>query len=94
MTGVQGVQGEALLIARLKLTVLIAAELWEDAVEVGMRALTAAAGHADEETTRIAIALAGMGLLVDSDVVSHFLCGAHSCARPLPQPRSLNLATP
>ena len=82
---------ESLLIVRLKLKSLLQDEEWEEAAAVGMSGLRAAAAAPpsesnNEETTQIATALADLGLLVDADVVSRFLCGAHSCghlAQPL-----------
>ena len=82
---------ESLLIVRLKLKSLLEDEEWEEAAAVGMSGLRAAAAAPpsesnNEETTKIATALADLGLLVDADVVSRFLCGAHSCghlAQPL-----------
>ena len=82
---------ESLLIVRLKLKSLLQDEEWEEAAAVGMSGLRAAAAASpsesnNEETTKIATALADLGLLVDADVVSRFLCGAHSCghlAQPL-----------
>lgn len=82
---------ESLLIVRLKLKSLLQEEQWEEAAAVGMSGLRAAAAappsqSSNEETAQIATALADLGLLVDADVVSRFLCGAHSCghlAQPL-----------
>ena len=81
---------ESLLIVRLKLKSLLQEEEWEEAAAVGMSGLRAAAAAPpsesnNEETTQIATALADLGLLVDADVVSRFLCGAHSCGQ-LAQP--------
>ena len=81
---------ESLLIVRLKLKSLLQEEEWEEAAAVGMSGLRAAAvappsDTNNEETTQIATALADLGLLVDADVVSRFLCGAHSCGQ-LAQP--------
>ena len=89
MTG-QHLTPESLLIVRLKLKSLLQEEEWEEAAAVGMSGLRAAAAAPpsesnNEETTQIATALADLGLLVDADVVSRFLCGAHSCGQ-LAQP--------
>ena len=90
MTNTLTATTESLLIVRLKLKSLLQDEEWEEAAAVGMSGLRAAAAAPpsesnNEETTQIATALADLGLLVDADVVSRFLCGAHSCGQ-LAQP--------
>lgn len=73
---------EALLIARLKLQRLIDESRWDEAATVGTHCLRGAeqlgaSAEGQQEATRIAIILSDMGMLVDTDLTSRFLCVAH-----------------
>lgn len=74
---------EALLIARLKLQQLVNESRWDEAAAVGTHCLRGAeqlgaTSNGQQEATRIAIILADMGMLVDTDLTSRFLCVAHA----------------